>query len=354
MKVVRLKKAQDTPAGSSDGRQAKDQGKQGGRVCVKCGYSLAGLPDGTRCPECGTASRTAARRGKKTVLGEAPPKYLNLLGLGLILTGLGGVAMIIGVAFGAGDSPLGLIVIPAVISVAIGAVIVSARKQHGGAHAQYFNANDTGGGVRKAVRVCFGAVLVGGIVSAIPGLPGWIATPMSVLALLGLYGYLPLGVYLSDIADWAGDDGISGHLRGATSLGGLAGAVLAFSALVFELMNTGLGAFFGIVAVFALFVIAGSIGFFSLICMQMVTMVSWAARNHETALERDMRLEEKRQQHEKEMAERAQARIDAMPAPAPIPSPSEPAASTEPQQGSTGQSSETEKKDLNPYGLADD
>ncbi len=55
------------------------------RECDHCGYNLKGLPEGSKCPECGSSIRRTAVRTSGTMTDEAPTRFIRKLRLGFIL-----------------------------------------------------------------------------------------------------------------------------------------------------------------------------------------------------------------------------------------------------------------------------
>jgi predicted Zn-ribbon and HTH transcriptional regulator len=55
------------------------------RECDQCGYNLHGLPDGGKCPECGTSIRKKPLQSKGTMSDEAPTRFVRKLQIGFLL-----------------------------------------------------------------------------------------------------------------------------------------------------------------------------------------------------------------------------------------------------------------------------
>ncbi len=293
-------------------RSSKAQGE-----CRHCGYDLAGLSAGGRCPECGTA--IAMNAGKYAAFDDnivmAPTAYLRVLAVGSV-----GLAI-----FGAGGLSLGLMSIrePSRLTLVAAGVFVgwaaavwivcmprrSALTPRGG--------DPTGKLVRWGARVSqgmwpmgmgliylaeyvsFRVIVAGGVpgneVEAIR-IAGWVCIAV------GLLGLMPLCMHVASIAEWAGCGDMGEKLR-AASIG-----LVVCPPVVLAAMIAGPKAFaMVVVGGFAGLILLFSVGFAVAGMLQMASITLWALNNSANTIERDRRVSERRQQDADRMTERVAA-----------------------------------------------
>lgn len=196
-----------------------------GYRCVKCKYDLSGLPQGTICPECGTAnSRVSYDKKRGTGISRAPIEYVRTLGLWLWLAAFaligtwfaGAIAAILPhpVTFG-----LRLVVAGGWI-----AAVWLATKPKPDRFAPGTKDAFDDHRLRIAAVACQAMWLVSiGLQSA-----AWFMTNQDVINVLmfsaGLArtvaaaGFVPLGIMLASLANWMGDAEAEGRCQAASWL----------------------------------------------------------------------------------------------------------------------------------------
>ncbi len=65
------------------------------RQCDHCSYNLRGLPEGSKCPECGTPIRKRSKKSSGTMSNEAPTRFVRLLWTGFSLASLAIIGSIV-------------------------------------------------------------------------------------------------------------------------------------------------------------------------------------------------------------------------------------------------------------------
>ncbi|MFG0305921.1 MAG: hypothetical protein ACF8Q5_06870 [Phycisphaerales bacterium JB040] len=295
--------------------------------CSSCGYRLTGLPVGSVCPECGTPSRSSYTVRFADNLSDAPTHYLRTLRLGLLLMTL---------ASGAGVAAMVYSVVYAFTRA--GTLVAIANFQH------YIAATFMGVSLiwvfgvwlatrarplgdrtvrdyileSRRVRACalfcqFAApaavLLLWSLNFAKPGTVGmWALFALALLALAGTAGALvPLAVYLSSLADWAGDSGLGGKLRGAAWIIVVLGSLGAV-AFVGALVPHPLAGFFNLISVYGIIMTALAVAAIALAILRLTLTTQWAIINSGSLAARDRRLLEKYNAHHEFMAARSEGR----------------------------------------------
>ncbi|MEZ6318377.1 MAG: hypothetical protein R3B49_06435 [Phycisphaerales bacterium] len=176
------------------------------RECPNCGYNLRGLKRGGKCPECGRAIGGRRKGRLLDNIVHAPPSYLRTLRLGLVLMSLGVLTSL-------------LPIVPAVLW-ACGVWIAMTKRPL--TSTTYPDAILDSHPLRTVIRISqvipiagTGLVLLGSVAPA-----GWGQNVLWILGgvamLVGAAGFVPLGVYLSALADWASHDALAGRLKATT------------------------------------------------------------------------------------------------------------------------------------------
>ena len=287
------------------------------RPCHKCGYDLRGLHESASCPECGAPIRSRRPRSRfADNLTDAPLEYLRWLTLGFLLLS---VSILVGsitmgyMLLALGGSPVvptavahGLILLAALTWLP--GVWITTRRRPVERHTAHDPILDHAR-LRSIIRwlqLAAPASAALAISSAYAPLPGSVPVFRIGAALLGavsLMAMVPLCVYLSSLADWAGDSGIGERLRGAAWALAIFGPVTAASIALSNVSGV-----FSIAAGWgALFVVLGA-GLFAGSILQLASLSRWAVRNHITGAERDSRLAERERRERQER----EARIEAM------------------------------------------
>ena len=126
-----------------------------------------------------------------------------------------------------------------------------------------------------------------------------------------LFGLVPLGIYLSALADWSGDTGVGGRLRGAVwSIAVCGSLLLALTGL--GLLGVSFGFFIPLLVPIVSIIVMLGIGAFGWSVIQLSIGAVWAIQNSYQAEERRKRMEEKRRRQEEQNAARADLAAAAM------------------------------------------
>jgi hypothetical protein len=265
------------------------------RLCGRCRYNLKGLPGNGNCPECGKP--IARRPGKRTFtdnLADAPLFYLKGLAAGLVLLSVSSLGGVVSFLLLGGTRHLGAALLAGVCSIAwwTGVFIVTGQRARA-EHTLYDEVLDSSRlrAVNRLLQLAWpAATLAWAAAFAVPAPldKGLVFTGLG-LAVIGLFGLVPLSLHLSSLAFWANDTHIGERLRfiawgfavmgllvvagsGATAAGGLLQG-LFFLLSVWSSMGL---------------VIAELLFLWSLIQLAHETL--WAVRNNNTAAEVAQRL----------------------------------------------------------------
>ncbi len=315
----------------------------GDRPCHRCGYSLRGLAYGGRCPECGTPIRRSFGRGTDSLV-DAPLEYLRPLAAGLLLMAVCAIAGAF--ALGSARVPPALQASAWAVAICgawwIGVWIATRPRPIGDS-----TIPDTlleSPGLRGAIRLLqlawVGAAIGWAVTAYVPALTGPAVPPLGpapgvpppppaavvtarraalILEGIGYLSVVPLSIYLSALAAWAGETGLVERFRWSAwgvTVGGIGGlAVTAAGALGLSLSPL----VFGTAAVLLGVAVVGQV-LFAVSLGQLAYSAIWAISNaHEKQMAED-RSARRRERDREEMAERTAAAARAMDSGRPAPS----------------------------------
>ena len=281
-----------------------------GTVCPKCDYPLEGLTRGGVCPECGTPIRIKRKLGvqARDNLTDAPVPWLRRLRLGAIglaiCGGANGVlqAASFFVAEGSGAAKaLSLLIFFAGAGWATAVFLCTLPRPF--IKGMQINPKDELKTARLVARVTqlgwpiqglvyfFLAQAASGAAFGGAAFAGemLLRTAAMIAVLAGVIGFAPLCIWLSHLAHWAQDSGLSTRLRSATVLIGGGGTLLALG-----LMGSQFFMPLGLIALVAL--VAYEIGMFLFLLaqFQLAIMAGGAVSNAINTVERDRRVLERK------------------------------------------------------------
>ena len=294
------------------------------RKCVRCGYNLRGLETTGACPECGTA----ITGGKKSVrladnLVDAPIGYIRLMAFGMGLQASS--VLVVAVQFFLPSTwaigPLsvrGLLFTLGTLAWFGAAWIVTVRRPR--TERIVFDPILDNRHIRLACRLTQGLAALAAMV-AWAGFAagwGWLQVIAAVLMLGALFGLVPMGVYLSSMADWAGETGEGARLRAATWCIAVLGTLEVFVWAVLKL-NPPFSMFLAFVGVISGLLVFGGVVVFAWSVLMLAKAAGWAIQNAVEAREREIRIAEKKRRRAMRDAARAHAAEAAFAANAPPP-----------------------------------
>jgi hypothetical protein len=295
------------------------------KPCHRCGYNLVGLSEAGRCPECGQPIRSQGTFTRfADHLTDAPIAYLKTLALGMGLLAAGGVGVticLVGLWATAGSTTWA----PDAYAVALaimgwvwwgGLYIVTQPRVL--TERTIRDAVLDSSRFRKAVRVLQLALPVGAVmlVSAFKMNTLMMSGAAGLALIVAVVGMVPVAVYLSSLAEWAGHDHLVDMLRGSAWVLALSGTIL--------LGTIGVSIAYGSSSAPWIYVILASFSALAVFCslvvmlwclLRMALMCSWAINNALEAMERDRRIAERRDREQREL----EARLPEPGSPAPDP-----------------------------------
>lgn len=294
---------------------------EGDRPCPRCGYNLRGLRTGQRCPECGGAVRDKKTSGRfRDNLLDAPIGYIQMIaGALLIMAGsvAGGVAVFVAAMWSAfqgaplSTPSLALLAI-ALCATWAGATFFVCSERKRGEHTVRDELLDN-------ARLRLIARLTQLLPMAVVGLV-WaaVASKVSVLfvgagaaALACVFGLVPLSVYLSALADWAGDVNVSNRF-GASAWSIVVCGSLAIVLWVTTAVGLGPRLLVAWAAGGLTLLTLGGVFTFVTAVLSLAWTGAWAVRNSYQSEEREQRLADMRARRAEEQLAKVMAADAAM------------------------------------------
>ena len=276
-----------------------------GSRCPKCDYLLDGLLRGGKCPECGTPIRARPKSAAQARdnLTDAPDDYLSRLRLAVTLLAVLGIANGLLQAVGYFTSPdlLPWILVGAGAGWAVAVFLATGPRPF--VEGMKINPAAEMLRVRWAARISQCAwpaqgALYTAMVLLEPNNPRAAEQcryAALVMQMVGMLGFVPLCLWLGNLADWAQHTGLAGRLRICGVLVGVGGVVFVPSIwAAFALTGRASGGVMGLIALFSLLAYECGVVLFVVGLLQLAHMVLWAVTNARATLERDRRVMERK------------------------------------------------------------
>ncbi len=291
----------------------------GDKRCRKCDYPLMGLAAGGKCPECGTPIPLGrGRLASGDNLTDAPAKYLRRLTFSLGLLAVSAVLLGIGVvAVRTASSWQGPAMLTLAAGMWIGSVfLVTIRRPLQDTTVRDSTLDDTKW--LAIVRYTQFAWLVAAFLGILRfaaaqqswGIADFLYGSYAFFILAAFALTVPVLSYLAAIAEWAGDEGLAGRLRGSgwgILVGGVGGGLLF---VIAPLMGP-LGGFFTLIAVLLMVVYFLSLLLAVISIVQVAGLSAQAIATNAAAEARNVRVAERKEREMRELVERQKAALDA-------------------------------------------
>lgn len=223
-------------------------------ACDSCGYSLQGLPQGSKCPECGHSTTKKHQTVRdNTMSAIAPPSYIKRVRLGVLLcmiSMMGGVAGPIIISSTAGTGTMffpfavALFVVTGFCWAAGVWLITTPRKGMGINTPDPILDNKTLVKITRTIAFAWPLSIILATIKAM-GAAGALAGPVVaaanpvfldfMIALTGMIAWsslIPTCVYFAEISYWASDDRLVGKLRGTAMVLCISGILSVVSQLL--------------------------------------------------------------------------------------------------------------------------
>ncbi|MAY76005.1 MAG: hypothetical protein CMJ31_15065 [Phycisphaerae bacterium] len=271
------------------------------------------MPLNGRCPECGAPVRRQKRERFADNLTDAPMWYLRVLAAGFSLMAFSVVGAVVWTVYVGWKSsqwtPLSQDVV-AIVYAAFplmwlgGTWLVTTKRPLGPTTVRDpLLENRKLRTAARLLQLLFLAAVGLSFVASMSGLV-WVAVIAAITLVLSLFGTVPVCVYTSSLADWAGETGIGSRLRASAWMIAVCGSLCLTTQLILMIPNlqaallvmigsviTGLGSFIGVLLLVASVV-------------QLANTSVWAMGNATSAKKRELRIAMKKQEEEEKQAKR--------------------------------------------------
>ncbi len=273
------------------------------RECDHCGYNLRGLPEGSKCPECGTSIRRISRKLSGTMSNEAPSRFVRLLWLGFSLASLAIIGLIVvpiflGVLW-AMSVTTGLIYWAALalnflapfLWVAGIWLVTSPRPNQGQIVPDKVLDNDR---YRLLIRLASAAwpvyLLVSMGISTLTSKPtppsALLMVPLSIVHIIAgtiaWVGLMPTCVYFAELGHWASHDHLAQRLRSTAWAMAVFGTITVILSAIAAL-NIPPSAAAAFLRMFIIFLVVIAVIVFLLTIIQLTSVMKWVIKHQKLA-----------------------------------------------------------------------
>ncbi|MBL4699572.1 MAG: hypothetical protein JKX70_12150 [Phycisphaerales bacterium] len=249
------------------------------RECDQCGYDLQGLPEGSKCPECGTPIRKRSTRTSGTMSVEAPTRFIRKLRIGFRFASLGIVANLFLAQFG-------LMFVSSLFWVGGVWLTTLVRPNRGQIRADKVLDNDRFRYIVRAVSAAwpiYGLVALGlAFVSSSANPSALLTVPLIILLVasgaIAWIGLIPTCIYFAELGYWASHDHLAQRLRSTAWLMAVFGvlSVLLTSIAAMGIAPSGAA---GFASIFTIVPVIFAVVVFFFTVLQLGSVMSWVIKH---------------------------------------------------------------------------